>query len=476
MQRHLLMKVFAIALLALLLLVPLWMIEAKIEERASYRNEVQSEVAETYAGAQRVNGPVLVIPYVETTRTLTRTEHRGEGTVSVQRVDRTLLVFPQELAVTGDVQVQARKRGIHETQVWRARELQFSGRFVLPALPTPATPLAGVTLTVELGEPYVAFGVSDLRGFVATPAIELDGTSVAFEPRSAPPFEGAAVRAPVAAALMVAGAVISFRLIADLAGTRELSIVPLGDQTRVSLTSNWPHPSFGGRFLPIERAVGDAGFSAQWSIPAIATNARAAFGGEAATGQSMGRAARPGAQQTSATAPDALGVRLIQPIDIYAMAARATKYGALFVFLTFGAFWIFEALRQIVIHPVQYGFVGAALAIFFLLLLALSEHLPFAVSYAIAAGACIVLITVYLAAVLAAKGTASAFGGGLAGLYASLYAVIRLEDTALLIGALLLFAALACAMLVSRRVDWSGFGLPRRTAAASMSGGSPGAS
>jgi inner membrane protein len=453
MNRHLVLKTLAIGLLVLLLLVPLALIEGTIGERASYRMQVQEEVAATHAGAQVVAGPVLVLPYVETTTTVAQVRRDGEPAVSTRSENRTMLVFPSELVVDGDVQVELRRRGIHQAPVWRAKALEFSGRFDPPALPRPASSVPGTTVTIEAGEPYVAFSISDLRGFVATPSIELDGERVLFEPRAAPPFDGPAVRARVDPKLLGPGRPIAFSLRTDLAGTRELSFVPIGDETRVSLRSNWPHPSFGGRFLPLEREVGDAGFSARWSVPAIATQARSSLAG-AREGQG---------ERARASAPamvDGFGVRLIDPVDIYAQAMRATKYGVLFVVLTFGAFWLFEALRRVSIHPVQYGFVGAALAIFFLLLLALSEHLPFGLAYGLAAAACMLLIGAYLAAVLGGVRTAAGFCAGLAALHAALYSVIRLEDTALLVGTLLMFSALACAMLASRRIDWTRFGLP----------------
>lgn len=156
-------------------------------------------------------------------------------------------------------------------------------------------------------------------------------------------------------------------------------------------------------------------------------------------------------------------MRLVDPVDIYAQATRATKYGVLFVVLTFGAFWLFEALRGVPIHPMQYGFVGTALAIFFLLLLALSEHLPFAAAYATAAVACVLLVTAYLSPVLGGRRAAAGFGAGFAALHGVLYSVLQLEDTALLCGTLLMFSALAAAMLASRRIDWTRFGLPAPT-------------
>jgi inner membrane protein len=452
MNRVLFLKAATIGLLVLLLLVPLSLIEATIAGRAAWRMQVQDDIAATHAGPQVVAGPVLVLPYVETTTTVSPARRDTDPAVATRRVERFVLAFPAELVVDGDIEVELRRRGIHQVPVWRAKALELTGRFEPVALPEPPPAAAGTTVAIVPGEPYVSFSVSDLRGFVSTPSIELAGERHAFEPRAAPPFDGPAVRASVDPKLLATGAPIEFRLRSDLAGMRELSIVPLGGETRVALRSNWPHPSFGGRFLPIDREVAEEGFRARWSVPAIATRARSALVSVEPTAG--------GAARVPATPSDAFGVRLVDPVDIYAQATRATKYGVLFVVLTFGAFWLFEALRAVPIHPMQYGFVGAALAIFFLLLLALSEHLPFAAAYGTAAVACVLLVTAYLSPVLGGRRAAAFFGAGLAALHGVLYSVLQLEDTALLCGTLLMFFALAAAMLASRRIDWTRFGLP----------------
>src|SRR2546430_16264484 len=115
---------------------------------------------------------------------------------------------------------------------------------------------------------------------------------------------------------------------------------------------------------------------------------------------------------------------------------------------------LLELLRRLAIHPVQYALVGLALAMFFLLLTALSEHIAFATAYAIATAACVGLITLYLVRVLKSVTLGLAFGGALASLYAMLFALLQSEDYALLGGTLLLFGLLAAVMLATRRVDW----------------------
>jgi inner membrane protein len=155
---------------------------------------------------------------------------------------------------------------------------------------------------------------------------------------------------------------------------------------------------------------------------------------------------------------EAFGVNFIEPVNIYLLAERATKYGLLFIALIFGGFFLFETLKQLRIHPLQYGLVGISIAVFFLLLISLTEHIPFALAYALAALGCTALLCVYLAAVLRGWSRAWRFGVKLALLFAVLYGLLLSEDNALLMGALLVFACLAAVMMLTRRIDWYAVG------------------
>jgi inner membrane protein len=155
-----------------------------------------------------------------------------------------------------------------------------------------------------------------------------------------------------------------------------------------------------------------------------------------------------------------LDVAFIDPVNVYLMAERAVKYGILFVALTFAAFFLTEILMRRSIHPLQYLLVGLALAVFFLLLIALSEHIRFTLAYATSGAACVALIWTYLAGALGSRSAGAAFAGGIGLLYAVLYGVLQSEDNALLMGSLLLFAALAAVMLATRHLDWYRIGAP----------------
>ena len=210
----------------------------------------------------------------------------------------------------------------------------------------------------------------------------------------------------------------------ELVGTESLSIVPMGSDTQVQLTSNWPHPSFGGQFLPVERKVTNKGFEASWRVSALASTAQ-----QDVTQSPEGEKSKPApacavaaGAPTSSDCTEAFGVTFVDPSDTYALSDKATKYGMLFIGLTFLAVGLFEFMKSLRVHPIQYLLVGAAMSMFFLLLVSLSEHMP--------------------------------FGLGIATLYGMLFVLLRMEQTALLVGAVALFAVLAVIMLLTRRIDW----------------------
>lgn len=152
------------------------------------------------------------------------------------------------------------------------------------------------------------------------------------------------------------------------------------------------------------------------------------------------------------------GVSFIDPVDQYLKSDRAIKYALLFIGLTFAGFFLFEVLKSLSVHPIQYGLVGVALAFFYLLLLSLSEHLGFALAYGVSAAACVGLIGFYVSHVLHSWRNGALFAIALAALYGLLYGLLSAEDYALLMGSLLLFGLLGVFMVLTRKLDWYGIG------------------
>jgi inner membrane protein len=298
-------------------------------------------------------------------------------------------------------------------------------------------------------------GLGDVRGIAGVPLLKWNADSIAFESGvgKAPWAQGIQADVPVDPK---AGGQAAFALDLDIAGMERLEIVPAAREMLVSLRSAWPHPSFIGRFLPETRSVSDQGFEAAWRMSDLGSNVRQAF-------------QRCMQSKCEAYFGTVFGVSLIQAVDVYQKTYRALHYGILFVALTFALFFAFEILAGLRVHPIQYALVGIALVAFFVLLIAFAEHIDFGLAYLIAAGACIALIGCYVRYVLGSRSRALSLAVLLSGLYGALYVVLGSEDYALLMGALLVFAALAAFMLVTRRLDW--YALPGQTSPAAPQAG-----
>lgn len=442
MQKRLFFKAVMILFLALLLLIPLSMISNAISERAQRRNQVLEDITKTDTGEQTLAGPVLVLPYT-ITRTVTK-EIDGKNKTSVETVASELYFLPGKLEINGEIKTEIRHRGIFEALLYGS-DLNITGFFNVPE---SAGIAAGEGETLSWGSPYVAVGVEDNRGIQNSPELLLGKARYAFEPGNPVAALGAGIHANVADSVIQGGR-FEFAMKLNLHGTSRLGWLPMGEDTRVHVTSKWPHPSFVGRSLPRAHNITSKGFEAEWQTSHFATNMPQLF--EEAVKAGDGRLLQ---QHVS--------INLVQPVDVYQQSERSVKYGILFVLLTFAAFALFEILKNLPIHPVQYGLVGIALALFFLLLIALSEHMDFGLSYGLASLACVGLLVFYLSHVLRSAWRGIGFGALLVVLYAALYGLLISEDNALLMGSILLFVLLAGVMLITRKIDWYALGETNR--------------
>ncbi|MDB6163552.1 MAG: inner rane CreD family protein [Xanthomonadaceae bacterium] len=384
---------------------------------------------------------MLVVPYVEVVAT---EERDAQGTVKkgFREQSGAWTFFPETLETSGHLQPDLRRRGLHKVRVY---ELKGVTRARFEAM-VPADTSA--TQSRRIGEPWLDYGVADVRGLVGSPRLVANGIVRLIEQGTR---DGQGIHARLA--VPAAGQPIRLDTQLDfvLAGTESLALVPLARSNRFSIESSWPHPQFTGSFLPRSRSVSEKGFTANWEVSSLATNAQRQY----RDGRTLPATPMVG-QDANQNTPglDAVGLSLVDPVNVYTQADRASKYGLLFVLLTFIGFFMFELIKQLPIHPIQYGLVGLALAIFFLLLVSLSEHIEFGVAYVISSVACIGLLGVYLSAVLRSARRGIAFAAMLSVLYAALYGLLISEDNALVLGAGLLFVILAAIMLITRNVDW----------------------
>jgi inner membrane protein len=427
-RNNVLVKSLVAALLVAALLIPLSMIRSLVDERQRRRESAIAEVTDKWGGAQTLVGPMLTVPYK-----LTRTDDKGVPKTVLQ----SLQLLPERLRVEGTLSPTVRHRGIFEVVLYTL-EVSVSGTF--PPIDTHALGIAAED--VVWSDAVLSTGITDTRGIRSRLELKWDGAGVPFQPSpGSNPVFGAGVHAPLPA--LAPGAAHAFAYTLGLQGSQSLSVAPLGVETDVALKSTWPHPSFAGAFLPESHSVTPSGFAAAWRVSHFGRSYPQEW-----------KLTTDGTDVAERISRSTFGVSLFLPADNYQQSTRALKYAVLFIVLTFGAFFLFEVFAKLQLHPLQYLLVGLALSLFYLLLLAVSEHVRFGIAYAAAALAIVLTVAGYCAAILGGARRGLGIGALLAVLYGYLYVLLRAEDYALLMGAAALFVILAAVMYLTRHVDW----------------------
>ncbi|MGE5563209.1 MAG: cell envelope integrity protein CreD [Bacillota bacterium] len=439
----------------MVLTIPLFSVWLLVYDRKSQSEEATASITAGWGAAQVIGGPVLVIPYRATaTETIVQ---NGASVTRSNQVMRELTLAPEAAELTTELLPQVRKRSIYEAIVYDARN-SGSARFAFPA----DLARTGVDPSqMDLTRAELRFGLSDPRGLGANPQVIVDGRTLRLQP-GAGSGGGRGFFAWLDATSLGAKPLV-VRFAYELRGNESLTLAPQAGDTRWSVRSSWPSPSFGGDFLPGERQVGERGFAANYRIGNLALGRSLVSTGDPGAADLVDRLApsrSPATDVTSAAGPNSGPVQtaqisLIQPVDLYSQVNRATKYGFLFIGFTFLALLMFDLIGGVAVSAVEYLLMGAALILFFVLLLAFAEVIGFTPAYVVASAAIAGLNTAYSAAVLGSWRRAGFIGGLLVGLYAVLYILLSLEAFSLLIGSLLLFAALAGVMYATRRIDWA---------------------
>jgi inner membrane protein len=432
MKNSLGFKVFFTGLLATLLMIPLIMVGSLVREREGRRNEAVQEVSSRWGHPQTIAGPILVVPY-----RYSYVEKEDKKSI-VRTVVENAYFLPETVDIRGGLVPEKRSRGLYEVVLYGIRNLVVSGSFTVPDFGT----LNIARDQVLWDQAYLAVGIPDTRGIQQGITMNWGGRELPFLPgvMNTGMFESG-IHMPVANLRGMGAGRYDFSFTINLRGSSTLSFIPMGKDTSVEIDSIWPHPSFTGAYLPVQRRVGDDGFRAQWKVSHFGRNFP----------QEFVQSQMPSKEDLEKAS---FGVRLFLPVDFYQKCERAVKYGFLFISLTFLAFFLFELFNRLSVHPLQYLMVGFAMCLFYLLFLALSEHIGFLPSYGISSLGVMSLITGYSAKVLGTNRRAGAMFGLLFGLYAVLYVILENEDYALIMGAVILFAILAAVMYLTRNVDW----------------------
>lgn len=443
-----LLKGFITGILILLMLIPTIFINNLVTERQERQQQVVREVSNKWAMAQTLSGPFLVVPY-----NYSMTNKEGK-TVPAKK---NIILLPEDLHVTGTIQPEERKRSIYTVLLYKT-DLIFKGNFNIHI------PDNIIQANLDFKNSRLCFSLSDFKGIEEEMAVQFNHEKIHFSPglpvgdlgetglSAMVEFDSSHLNMPV-----------QFQLSMKLKGSSQLHFMPLSANSIFQLSSTWPNPSFDGNVIPGKHNISETGFSAQWDF----SQANLPFGTVIAENElkQFRIAQNYPAQNTMQedTAPNnflqndlSFGVSLVQPADQYGQTLRSVKYAILFIGLSFAFFFIIEIMQKKPFHPVQYVLVGLALVIFYTLLLSFSEYILFDYAYLIAALATVLLISIYVKSHFKNWKTAGIFFCMLSGLYGFIFILIRLEDTALIVGSIGLFVILAVVMFASRKINWYG--------------------
>lgn len=425
-------KLIFVCFLALLMIIPALLVEWLISDRQTRQADVVKEISQYVGGQQTFLGPVVAIPYEIAAVSAVEPAKHG-----------TYLVFPAQASAAVKTATEERHRSLFRVPVFQA-DLKMDSSFDLTGVPAAAP--QGATLDWNRAE--IVVGVTDPRGALADAVLTAGDKTVALAPADIWQNMTIGGEASPQVRLTLFGTRLpemiqpnrQFTVSAALrfSGAQRLAVLAYGKSTRLNEQGDWRSPGFDGSFLPVTRTVTKDGFTADWSVPFMARGVRA----EGTNDSVMG------------LADTALGVSFIAVADPYQSVNRSLKYVPLFLGLVFLSYFIFEVTTRRRVHPAQYILVGIAQIIFYLLLLSLAERIGFDFGFLIAGAATVGLLAINAGWIFASRlqGFRALLVFTL--LYVLIYLLLRLEDNALLVGAIASFAAVAAAMYFTRGIDW----------------------
>jgi len=431
--RSLGVKLFVVCALALVMLIPALLVTGLVEERTSREAQVISEVSAHVGGQQTFLGPTLAVPY---TVPRTATELPAHG---------MYLVFPAQASAMLKTTTEERRRSLFKVPVFQA-DAKFDASFDLTGVPT-ALPQSA---ELDWSRAEILVGVSDARGALADATLTVDGKTSTFVPAQVSQNMEIGEDQSSQLRLTLFGAKLDgaakpgaqFKVSSALrfSGAQRIAVLAYGKTTHVTSEGDWPSPGFDGGFLPVNRTVSNSGFTAEWSVPFIARGVRAE--GESGTITGLGATA--------------FGISFIEVADPYQSVNRALKYVPLFLGWVFISYFIFEVTTGKRVHPAQYLLIGIAQVIFYLLLLSLAERIGFDLGFLLASAATVTLLAANATWIFSSRKQGVRAFAIFGCLYGLIYLMLRLEDNALLVGAIASFLAIAAAMYFTRGIDWYG--------------------
>lgn len=421
-NQKMVIKAAIIVILTGALMLPAFLIESLVLERKQRQEEVSKEVGQKWGLPQTLSGFVLAIPYNMETRT-------PEGKTLLTK--SYYVLQPRKHQLSASLQVQLRKRSIYQVPLYDVTVVVndvFTGDWQQnPSLPD----------TLKTAEALLCLPVTDQKGVTKEIEVSLNGKTIALTTEISLPGYSAPLLAGTADLSAIAAGDIPVQSAYTIKGSGALYFHPNGKQNHIEVKSPWKHPSFQGYEVPDSNRVDKNGFLATWDAPQ----------------QTLPQIVSNETDRGRDVAGNVFGVAVIQPGDSYSKTLRTVKYAVLVIVLSFSMFFITELVKRIPVHALQYILVGAALVLFYTLLLAISEYISYNPAYAIAATATVILIGFYTAGIYRSRSLGLAFTLFMGLLYTFIYIMIQLQDSALLFGSIGLFAVVAAGMYLTRTMN-----------------------
>jgi len=429
-------RAFVIGFLALLMLIPLGSVNNMVRERHGLYRTALADIAGIWGSQQTILGPALVVPYTEAHEVEETAEDKDGREYTKTRTiyrHRLAVALPDELSIDVDIREEYRHRGLYNALVYGA-EVGMTGSFSSPAIES----LTDELHEIDWDRAYLVVGLTDTRAINEASSLLWQGQERTLAPGTQlTDILASGFHAPLGT-IDPSQKNHAFELQLDFNGSEGFRFAPFGETTEVHLSSSWPHPSFQGSTLPNSYEIRDDGFEASWSIPHLTRNYPQLFANNL---------------ESYDLQEFLTGVDLFEPVFLYSKVTRAVKYGLLFIALTFLTFLSFELAAGARLHIVQYGLIGVSLALFYLTLLSLAEHISFLGAYAIAAAINIGMIGLYTLAITRRASRAAIIVVVLSALYAILFSLLHLESYALLLGTALLVSVVGVLMFLTRNVE-----------------------
>ncbi len=424
-------KLASMVIITVILMIITGLVQSLISERISLRDTAAADISASSVKPQSLVGPIIAVPYQKIT-------YNSQGIVISHQKD-TIYFFPDHLNVSGELTIEERYRGIYKANIYTFKGV-LAGWFELPEKLGFSS--ESDLISYEVGEAYLVVKVSDVRGVSNMTQITMNSEALHLSPLHGKGYLSEGVKGHLKGEVLERGGKLNYTINLEVMGMQQLNFVPVGKETTVKIEGAWSHPSFVGDALPKTREVQTGAFQSTWEVNQFSN----------IVPERLGLCLLKNNCETQKVS--SFGVNLMDTVDHYRKSDRAIKYALLFIGLTFAGFFIFEIVREVNIHPMQYALVGIALVLFYLLLLSFSEHIGFFKAYLIAASACVTLITFYMHSALRTVRLSLSFGGLLLLLYITLYILLNGEEYSLLLGTILLFVSLGSGMVLTRNIDW----------------------